>query len=361
MPECWQTSGRQTTVTPSRVYSCLVTDIERFYHRLPHWVLSCGAVKTQARRLFDNYGMTFVALALFIVCSAAVPNFLTVRNMIGLSVAVSMVGMVACTMMFCLAAGDVDLSVGTLVPCAGVIVAVVLKQTGSLAEAVVAALGFGVLVGLLNGFAVAKLRIGALIATLATMQIVKSFSLVISGGKAVGIAHEGFNNVGSAFWPVVSIGEFRGVPVPVWITVGCMVVFAVLLSRSVFGRNTLAIGGNPEAAQLAGIQVTKTRMAIFVLQGFVAALAGLVLAARLTSGQPNSAQGFELEVIAACVLGGVSLSGGIASMAFVVAGVVIMGIVQNAMNLLQIEPFYQYMVRGAILLVAVALDKFKRR
>jgi len=305
--------------------------------------------------------MLFVAVGLFVLCSATVPNFATVRNMIGFSVSVSMVGMVACTMMFCLAAGDVDLSVGTLVPCAGVILAVVLKSTGNLGIAILATLGFGVAVGLVNGIAVAKLKIGALIATLATMQIIKSFGLVISGGKAVGIAHDGFNDIGSAFWPVVNIGEFRGVPVPVWITLACMVLFAVVLQKTVFGRNTLAIGGNPDAAHLAGINVARTRVAIFVLQGVVASLAGLVLASRLTSGQPNSAQGFELEVIAACVLGGVSLQGGIASMVFVVSGVVIMGIVQNAMNLLQIEPFYQYMVRGVILLAAVALDKLKQK
>lgn len=312
-------------------------------------------------KVFDNYGMLIVATLIFILCSIFVPNFATVRNMIGLSVAVSMVGMVACTMMFCLAAGDVDLSVGTLVPCSGVIVAVVLKNTGNLFLAISAALGFGIVVGILNGTAVAKLKIGALIATLGTMQIVKSFGLVIAGGKAVGIANDWFNDIGSSFWPKVNIGDFSGIPVPVWITIFCMAVFAVVLQKTVFGRNTLAIGGNPDAAELAGINVAKTRIGIFVLQGLVAAFAGIVLASRLTSGQPKSAEGFELEVIAACVLGGVSLSGGVASITFVISGVLIMGIVQNAMNLLQIEPFYQYMVRGAILLAAVALDKLKQR
>lgn len=328
---------------------------------MPNVTVEKSGSRNNWRKLSDNYAMMFVAIGLFIACSILVPNFMTVRNMVGLSVSVSMVGMVACTMMFCLAAGDVDLSVGTLVPCAGVIVAVVLKNTHNLGLAIVAALAFGAGVGIVNGLAVAKLKIGALIATLATMQIVKSLSLVISGGTAVGIAHDGFNSIGSAYWPAVQMGDFRGIPAPVWITAFCFVFFAIILQKTVFGRNTLAIGGNPEASQLAGINVTKTRLAIFVLQGLVAAFAGLVLASRLTSGQPNSAQGFELEVIAACVLGGVSLSGGIASMVFVVSGVVIMGIVQNAMNLLQIEPFYQYMVRGVILLAAVALDKLKQR
>ena len=263
------------------------------------------------RKLLDGYGMLLVALALFALCSVLVPNFFTMRNMVGLTESVSMVGMVACTMMFCLAAGDVDLSVGTLVPCSGVILAVVLKNTHNIGLAVLAALGFGIAVGLLNGIAVAKIKIGALIATLATMQIVKSLSLVIADGKAVGIAHDGFNSIGSAYWPPVKIGEFHGLPVPVWITAATMALFAVVMQKTVFGRNTLAIGGNPEAANLAGINVARTRIIIFVLQGLVTALAGLVLASRMTSGQPNSSVGFELDVIAACVLGGVSLSGGV--------------------------------------------------
>jgi L-arabinose transport system permease protein len=135
----------------------------------------------------------------------------------------------------------------------------------------------------------------------------------------------------------------------------------VLLNKTVYGRNTLAIGGNPEAARLAGVNVNMTRIVIFLIQGVIAALAGVILAARITSGQPNAAQGFELNVISACVLGGVSLLGGRASISGVLVGVLIMGTVQNAMNLLNIDAFYQYLVRGGILLAAVLVDQLKNR
>ena len=152
-----------------------------------------------------------------------------------------------------------------------------------------------------------------------------------------------------------------GVPTPVWITAACFAVFGFILNRTVFGRDTLAVGGNAEAAHLAGIAVDRIKIIIFTAQGVMAAFAGIVLASRMTSGQPNASLGFELEVISACVLGGVSLTGGVGSMGFVVAGVLIMGIVQNAMNLMNVPTFYQYVARGLILLAAVLFDRWKRR
>jgi L-arabinose transport system permease protein len=185
------------------------------------------------------------------------------------------------------------------------------------------------------------------------MQIVRGLGFIISDGKAVGIAQEGFFALGNS--------SLLGVPTPVWITVACFAAFGLVLNRTVFGRDTLAVGGNAEAAHLAGIPVARVKIVIFTLQGVMAAFAGIVLASRMTSGQPNASLGFELEVISACVLGGVSLTGGIGSMGFVIAGVLIMGIVQNAMNLLNVPTFYQYVARGLILLAAVLFDRWKRR
>jgi len=264
-----------------------------------------------------------------------------------------MTGMVACTMLFCLAAGDFDLSIGSVVACAGVIAAVVINRTGSITIGITAAIGFGIVVGLVNGFVVAKLRINALITTLATMQIVRGLGYIVSDGRAVGITEESFFTLGNS--------SFLQIPTPVWITIACFALFGLILNRTVFGRDTLAVGGNSEAAHLAGIAVDRVKIAIFAAQGGMASFAGVVLASRMTSGQPTTSLGFELEVISACVLGGVSLTGGIGSMAFVIAGVLIMGIVQNAMNLRNIEPFYQYVARGGILLGAVLFDRWKRR
>jgi L-arabinose transport system permease protein len=304
-------------------------------------------------RLWESAGMLLVLAALFLICSVFVENFLTVTNLRGLALAVATIGMIACTMMFCLAAGDFDLSVGSVVAFAGVLGATVMNATGSVAAGFAAALASGALIGFINGVFVARLGINALITTLASMQIVRGLGFIVSDGRAVGIRTDGFFAFGNTAW--------LGIPLPVWLTAVCFLLFGVLLNRTIFGRNALAIGGNREAAHLAGVPVTRIKIVIFTLQGLVAAFAGLVLAARMTSGQPNTSQGLELEVISACVLGGVSLSGGVARIGAVIAGVLIMGLVQNAMNLLNIPPFYQYVARGCILLGAVMLDRFKQR
>lgn len=310
-------------------------------------------LRAYARDAWDQAGMLLILLVVFAGCSLLVPNFLSWRNMNGLALSVSTIGMISCTMLFCLASGDFDLSVGSVVACSGVLAAVVANQTGSVVAGMGAGILGGGLVGLVNGVVVAGLGINALIATLATMQIVRGFSFMISGGKAVGVAHESFYHLGN--W---SIG---GVTAPVWYALASFLFFGLLLRSTIFGRNTLAIGGNREAARLAGIHVERTKIIIFTMQGVVAAFAGVVLASRLTSGQPGASQGLELEVISACVLGGVSLAGGVGSMLFVVSGVLIMGIVQNAMNLANVPTFYQYVARGSILLIAVILDQLKNR
>ena len=297
--------------------------------------------------------MLLVFALLFVGCSLFVENFFSVPNLRGLALSVSTIGMISCTMMFCLAAGDFDLSVGSVVAFAGVLGATVMNSTGSVALGVTAALAAGAFIGLLNGVFVARVGVNALITTLASMQIVRGLGFIASDGRAVGIQTAGFYSLGDS--------ALLGVPTPVWLTLGCFALFGVLLNLTIFGRNALAIGGNKEAAHLAGVPVTRIKIVIFTLQGLVAAFAGLVLSARMTSGQPNTSLGLELEVISACVLGGVSLSGGVARIGAVVAGVLIMGLVQNAMNLLNIPPFYQYVARGLILLGAVMLDRFKRR
>lgn len=304
-------------------------------------------------RTWETAGMLLVLAVLFLICSLGVDNFLTVTNLRGLALAVATIGMVSCTMMFCLAAGDFDLSVGSVVAFAGVLGATVMNSTGSVVAGFAAALASGALIGFVNGFFVAKVGINALITTLASMQIVRGLGFIVSDGRAVGIRTDSFFAFGNSAW--------LGVPTPVWLTAACFALFGVLLNLTIFGRNALAIGGNKEAAHLAGVPVTRIKIVIFTLQGLVAAFAGLVLAARMTSGQPNTSQGLELEVISACVLGGVSLSGGVARIGAVIAGVLIMGLVQNAMNLLNIPPFYQYVARGCILLGAVMLDRLKHR
>jgi L-arabinose transport system permease protein len=303
------------------------------------------------KRLLSDSALPLAYALLFIVLSATVENFFSAVNLIGLLLSVAQIGMVACTMMLCLASRDFDLSVGSTIAFSGVLGAIVLDRTGSSTMAVAAALAAGAAIGTINGLLIAKARINALIATLATMLMVRGAAFIASQGQAVGIADEGF----------MAFGDTRmlGLPLPVWLTAACFLVFGVLLNHTAFGRNTLAIGGNPEAARLAGVRVDRLRVMIFLLQGLVTAGAGLVLASRITSGQPNAAQGFELDVISACVLGGVSLAGGRATIVGVLVGVLVMGTVENVMNLQGVDAFYQYLVRGVILLAAVLLDQWK--
>jgi L-arabinose transport system permease protein len=229
----------------------------------------------------------------------------------------------------------------------------VLNATNNTFLAIVATVAAGSVIGFVNGAVIAYLRINALITTLATMEIVRGLGFIVSHGQAVGVSSDTFIALGGL--------TLAGVSLPIWVTLVCFIVFGVMLNQTVYGRNTLAIGGNPEASRLAGINVERTRVIIFLVQGAVTALAGVILASRITSGQPNAAEGFELNVISACVLGGVSLLGGRATISGVVIGVLIMGTVENAMNLLNIDAFYQYLVRGAILLAAVLLDQLKNR
>ncbi|WP_210163245.1 L-arabinose ABC transporter permease AraH [Niveispirillum irakense] len=305
-----------------------------------------------AFRRYSAIGPLLVLLVLFACLALFVPDFAGARNMRGLILSVSLVGTVTTTMMLVLALREVDLSVGSIVALAGVLCAVVISDTGSVALGIGAGLLGGTMVGLFNGVVVAKLKINSLIATLATMEIVRGLAFLVSGGQAVSIPREDFYVLGS--------GALLGINYPIWIAILCFVIFGVVLNKTVFGKNVLAIGGNPEAARLAGVPVDRVRITVFALQGFVAALAGIVLAARITSGQPNTSLGLELAVISACVLGGVSLLGGIASIGGVLIGVLIMGAAQNALNLLDVPTFYQYVVRGGILLFAVIVDSARQ-
>jgi L-arabinose transport system permease protein len=301
--------------------------------------------------LLGEQGLVVIFILAFALVALFVPNFLTERNMLGLLQSVVTVGIVACTMMFCLAARDFDLSVGSTVAFAGMVAVMASNATGSITLGLLAAIACGAAVGFINGFVIAKFHINALITTLATMQIVRGMALISSDGRAVGINDANFYQL--------ALSKFLGVPTPICVLLALFAIFGFVLNRTVFGKNTLAIGGNPEASRLAGVNVDRTRIWIFALQGVVCGIAGILLASRITSGQPNSAVGLELSVISACVLGGVSLAGGRATMSGVIVGVLIMGIAENAMNLLNIPAFYQYIVRGVILLLAVLLDNLR--
>lgn len=288
----------------------------------------------------------------FAALSAFVPYFLTWVNILGLALSVSMIGMGASTMMFCLAAGNVDISIESVVAASGVCAAVLINSTHSVAAGIAGGIAMGGLVGLANGVVVARFRVNALIATLAVQQIVRGLGFVISRSSTVGIGERGFFALGN--------GYLLGVPNPVWIMAACLALSGLLLNKTTFGKETLALGGSREAARLAGVKVMRVEIAGFLLHGMVGGLAGVVLASRMNSGQPNVGAGFSMDCLSACVLGGVSLKGGVARVSGAIAGVLVMGTMQNAMTLLNVPNFYQYVARGAILLAAVLFDQARR-
>lgn len=302
--------------------------------------------------ILSRLGPLLALVVLVVLLGMAVPDFLSVRNAQGLLLSVTLVGTIAATMMLVLAMKEVDLSVGSTVALAGVLAAVTMGATGSVVLGVLAGLAGGTAVGVANGVLVAGFKVNSLIVTLAMMEIVRGLAFLASGGESVAIPLQQFYALGS--------GGMLGIGWPVWVMLASFAIFSVVLNRTVFGRNVLAIGGNAEAARLAGVPITRVRITVFALQGLVAGLAGIILAARITSGQPNTSIGLELAVISACVLGGVSLSGGVATIAGVIVGVLIMGAAQNALNLLNVPTFYQYVVRGGILLVAVVADRVRQ-
>jgi L-arabinose transport system permease protein len=304
------------------------------------------------RTILKRLGPLLALAVLVGLLSLLVPDFLGLRNLRGLLLSVTLVGTIAATMMLVLAMREVDLSVGSIVALSGVLAAVGMSATGSIALGVLAGLAGGAMVGFVNGVLVAGLKVNSLIVTLAMMEVVRGLAFLASGGESVAIPLQNFYALGS--------GRLLGLSWPIWSMIGSFAIFGLILKATVFGRNILAIGGNPEAARLAGVPITRVRIIVFTLQGLVAGLAGIILAARITSGQPNTSIGLELAVISACVLGGVSLSGGLATIGGVIVGVFIMGAAQNALNLLNVPTFYQYVVRGGILLLAVVADRLRQ-
>ena len=321
--------------------------------------------------IWERSGILLVFLAIAVGCSVFVDGFFSLANARGLLLSVATIGTIACTMLFCLASGDFDLSVGSVVALSGVTAAVVTNSTQNAFLGISAGLLVGAVVGTANGVVIAIFGINALITTLATMQIARGMAFLVSDGKSVPVPSSTFNDLGGASLGDLSwlawLGEtgsfgkwLLSLTSPIWIVLGCFVLFGVLLNKTIFGRNTLAIGGNKEAAKLAGIPVRFTKILIFALQGTMAGFAGVILASRFHSGQPNTSLGLELQVISACVLGGVSLTGGVGNMWGVVLGVLIMGMVENAMKLQNIPFFWQSVTSGSILLAAVLFDRLKQ-
>jgi ribose/xylose/arabinose/galactoside ABC-type transport system permease subunit len=282
------------------------------------------------------------------------PQFLSVPNLINIALSIAIVGILAVGMTAVILTGGIDLSVGSVAALAGVVAALIASTNvpGAVALASVAAIGVGLAVGAFNGAMVAWFRVPPFVTTLAMLTICRGLAFVLTGGRAVGNLPPSFGLFGRE--------HLLGVPVPVWLM---LLVFAAgwfVLKRMTFGRYVYAVGGNREAAFLAGVNIKGVTMLVYVLNGLLVGLAGLVLASRLGAGVPNAGIQYELDVIAAVVVGGTSLNGGRGSVIATLWGAVFIGVLNNGLNLAGIDPYMQRIALGAVILLAVLADQLNK-
>ncbi|MEU8968519.1 substrate-binding domain-containing protein [Streptomyces monashensis] len=311
-----------------------------------------GATGGLRRLLLDNGALTAL-IVLVIALSALSGDFLTTDNLLNIGVQAAVTAILAFGVTFVIVSAGIDLSVGSVAALSATVLAWSATQHGvPVALAVVLGLGTGVVAGLVNGFLIAYGKLPPFIATLAMLSVGRGLALVISQGSPI------------AFPASVShLGDTLGgwLPVPVLVMVVMGLVAALVLGRTYIGRSMYAIGGNEEAARLSGLRVPKQKLAIYALSGLFAAVAGVVLASRLSSAQPQAADGYELDAIAAVVIGGASLAGGTGKASGTLIGALILAVLRNGLNLLSVSAFWQQVVIGVVIALAVLLDTVRRK
>ncbi len=302
----------------------------------------------RALRLLGELRSLWMLIVLGIALSFASPVFATSNNLLNVALATSVTALLAVGQTFVIILGEIDLSVGATLSFTAALTALTLRHQPTLVGVAVG-IGVGALVGLVNGILVTKTRMPSFIATLAMMSVLAGLALQVTKGNPIGVRDFSFQDIGQSY--------AAGVPVPVWIMVVVFVVFGLLLARTRFGRYVYATGDNAEAARLSGIPTVQVKILAFVLSGSLAALAGFIITARLSTAEPTAGTGLELEAIAAVIIGGTSLAGGRGDMLGTVVGALILGVIDNGMNLLDVSPFLQSVVKGLVILLAVLLDR----
>jgi ribose transport system permease protein len=280
-------------------------------------------------------------------------RFLTWGNIINISRQMSINMIIAVAMTYCIISGGFDLSVGSVGAMAGCLTGIILEATGNIPLAIAAGLASGGITGVANGFVIAKLNVPPFVATLGTMSAARGVALLVTGGIIISNFPESFNFIGTGF--------IFGIPVPVIIMVVVVAIGHIVLSKTEFGLNTYALGGNFKASRLAGLENDKMIMKIYTLSGLLSAMAGVILTARVISAQPGLMQTTNLDVIAAVVVGGTSLAGGKGSIGNTILGSILMAALFNGLNIIGIGYEWQLVVIGIIVIIAVALDMISRK
>lgn len=303
--------------------------------------------------LVQKLGPLFGLLLIVVIISIMSPSFLTADNIFNVLRQVSISALIAFGMTFVILTGGIDLSVGSTLALTGAVAATLLAGGYDPFIAMAAALALGLVLGAVNGIIIAKGKVAPFIATLATMTIYRGLTLVYTDGKPVsGLGdHLAFQMFGK--------GYLLGIPVPIVTMAVAFFVLYFILRKTTFGRRVYAIGGNAEASRLSGINVDRTTIAVYALTGMLAAMSALILTSRLNSAQPTAGTSYELDAIAAVVLGGTSLTGGRGWIFGTLVGALIIGVLNNGLNLIGVSSFFQQVVKGIVILFAVLIDRKK--
>lgn len=311
--------------------------------------------KTTIKFFKENLG---IIIALFALCLilAINPNtsefFLTKKNVFNVLRQISSNLFLACGMTMVIILGGIDLSVGSIIALSGCVAAGGVVRYGlPISVALILGVLVGLIVGVVNGTIISKTTIPAFIVTLATMNITKGLAYVYTGGSPVRVV--------TKEWQFVGAGYIGSIPTPVILLVIVLIVTSLIMNKTRFGRHIYAVGGNAQAAIFSGIKVAKVKFLVHAFSGVMAGLAGIVLASRMYSGQPTAGDGAEMDAIAAVVVGGTSMIGGSGKLAGTIIGGLIIGVLNNGLNLLNVNSFWQYVVKGTVILLAVFIDYVK--
>lgn len=308
------------------------------------------ARKTNVLGLIQTYGMFLILLLVVAIFSFLTPNFLTGSNIINIFRQVSVIGIIAVGQTLVILTAGIDLSVGSIVGLSGAISAGVTLSTGSPLLGIGAGLLTGAALGFVNGFLIAKFKLTPFIVTLATMTVISGLTLIYTNGKPIIISDSMYKFIGQGY-----VGP---IPLPIILLIAIYALFFFILRKTVHGHYIYSIGGNEKATILAGVRVNIHKIIVYTVSGLLASAAAIILSARLSAATPVAGNGYELDAIAAVILGGTSLFGGKGGVIGTLIGVLLLGVLTTGMNLIDVSPFYQNVVKGIIVLFAVLIDRF---
>lgn len=302
----------------------------------------------------SQYGLLAALLVLCILLTIITPRFLTLPNVMIIVTQVTINALLAFGVTFVIITGGIDLSLGSIVALASV-AAASFAHPGTYPLAVPLAVGLlvGLAIGAFNGLVITRGKVPPFIVTLGTMTIARGLALIWSNGRPVSNLSDAFNYLGS--------GQLLGIPLPILLLAVAGLLCTLVLKKTIMGRYVYAVGGNEEAARASGIRVNQVKMFVYTLGGGLAALAGILLTSRISTGQPNAGIGFELSAIAAAIIGGTSTSGGIGTIPGTLLGALLIGVISNGLDLLNVSSYYQLVVMGGIIIGAVLLDSANKR